>query len=418
MTNRRNAIHALLILSLLAGFITGRNFFFHLAYTFFFLTTFSFFWAWIAVNWIGMSRQTLARRAQVGHNFDERFTIKNRGLLPKLWLEVRDQSTLPNHNASHVVPTLFPQRQYSWQVNTLCVKRGEFTLGPITLNSGDPFGLFQFPRHIKATSKVTVYPATVPVYEFAAPIGRLSGGQAVRRRTHEVTTNAAGVREYAPGDSLNRIHWKTTARRGRFFVKDFELDPLSDVWIFVDLDRTALVSSPDDYEPPPPGYLWKLPPNTEEYVVTCAASVAEYFIDKDRAIGFAAYTPLRELIQPDRGDRQLNRVLEILALARSETSITLGQLLAVEGQLIGRDSTLIVVTANPRGEWIGEAVNLRRRGIHLVTVWVDPSSFGSTSVNFTDLHARADSAGIMVYPVKQGDDLTVALSYTPNFRGI
>src|SRR5687767_15146735 len=121
MTNRRNAIHALLILSLIAGFVTGRNFFFHLAYTFFFLTAFSFFWAWIAVNWIGMSRQTLARRAQVGHNFDERFTVKNRGLLPKLWLEVRDQSTLPNHNASHVVPTLFPQRKYSWQVNTLCV---------------------------------------------------------------------------------------------------------------------------------------------------------------------------------------------------------------------------------------------------------------------------------------------------------
>ena len=40
-------------------------------------------------------------------------------------------------------------------------------------------------------------------------------GEALRRRTHYVTTNAAGVRDYAPGDSFGRIHWPSTARRNR-----------------------------------------------------------------------------------------------------------------------------------------------------------------------------------------------------------
>jgi uncharacterized protein (DUF58 family) len=64
---------------------------------------------------------------------------------------------------------------------------------------------------------------------------RVTGGDALRRRTHYITTNASGVRDYAPGDPFNRIHWKSTARKDRLIVKEFELDPLADVWLILDL---------------------------------------------------------------------------------------------------------------------------------------------------------------------------------------
>jgi hypothetical protein len=51
----------------------------------------------------------------------------------KLWLEIRDHSNLPNHNASHVVPTLMPRRLYRWEAHTICTRRGEYTLGPMTI---------------------------------------------------------------------------------------------------------------------------------------------------------------------------------------------------------------------------------------------------------------------------------------------
>ncbi|MCL4877809.1 MAG: DUF58 domain-containing protein [Anaerolineae bacterium] len=419
MSNRRNSIYMLIIVCLVAGFVTGKSFFFNLVYVFVLLLIGAFFWSWAAVNWVRVGRQTPARRAQVGRIFDEHFRVQNTAIFPKLWLEVRDHSTLPNHNASHVVPTMFPAQRYRWEANTLCILRGQFTLGPMTINSGDPFGLFQFPRHIKATSRIIVYPATVPIYEFAAPIGRLTGGQAVRRRTYEVTTNAAGVREYAPGDSMNRIHWKTTARRGKLMVKDFELDPLSDVWIFIDMDRNARVDAPpgaaSDYQA---NGGWHLLPNTEEYTVTCAASISEYFIDKGRALGLVAYTPFREMIQPDRGDRQLTRILELLALAKSETSVPMRQMLAIDAPLIGRGNTLIIITASPDPGWIIEADVLRRRGLHVIAVMIDPSSFGAVQFNFMELQIKAENMGIVVYPIKLHDDLTNALSYTPAVRPV
>ena len=112
--------------------------------------------------------------------------------------------------------------------------------------------------------------------------------KALRRRTHQITPNAAGVREYAPGDSFNRIHWNSTARYDRLIVKEFELDPTADVWILLDLERGIHAGAwweqawyereLDD--------LWmqeretQLAPNTEEYAVTCAATIAKYYLDR------------------------------------------------------------------------------------------------------------------------------------------
>jgi uncharacterized protein (DUF58 family) len=413
MPNRRNAFYMLIIAFLLAGLISSRTFFFSLAYALGAVLIGAFLWSWTAVNWLSLARYTQARRAQVGRSLDELFTVHNTGLLPKLWLEVRDHSTLPGHNASYVVPTVLPRRRYRWDVHTICSRRGEFMLGPMTVVSGDPFGLFQFPRQIAATSRIIVYPPTVPVHRFATPIGILSGGEAVRRRAHFVTTNAAGVRDYQPGDSFNRIHWRSTARRDRLLVKEFELDPLADVWIFLDLSRESLVERPQAktnngnfYAPPP-----NLPPSTEEYGVTIAASLAQYFVGKGRALGFVTYSPYREIVQPDRGPRQLTHILEILAVARSETELSLEQMLSLETGYLGRGTTAILITASQEKGWAAQAYTLARRGIRVICVVIDPRSFGATYDNLGQIQEMAEAAGAVVYVIRQDDDLTAALSY-------
>jgi uncharacterized protein (DUF58 family) len=418
MPNRRNAFYTLIILSLVAGTLSERAFLFNLAYALGGILIGAFLWSWTAVNWVTISRYTRARRAQVGQPLEEAFAVNNTGLLPKLWLEVRDHSNLPNHHASHVVPTVLPRRQYRWEARTICVRRGEFVLGPLTIVSGDPFGLFQFPRQIAAMSSIIVYPPTVPIHRFATPVGTLSGGEAVRRRTHFVTTNAAGVREYQPGDSFNRIHWRSTARRERLLVKEFELDPLADVWIFLDLSRASLVERPQargNGEPifmPPPS----LPPSTEEYGITIAASLAQYFVEKGRALGFVTYSPFREIVQPDRGPRQVTRILEILAVARSESDLSLRQVLALEANFLGRGVTAVIISASQDEGWAAETHTLSRRGIRVICVLIDPRSFGAAPTNITPFREMVEAAGALVYTVHQDDDLTAALSYRPSLK--
>jgi len=416
MPNRRNAVYVLLILSLLTGLFTGRAFFFSLAYLFSGLLTLSFIWAWLSVRWISMGRKTRARRAQVGRSLDEAFIIRNRSIIPKLWLEVRDHSTLPSHRASHIVPALRSYGNYRWQVETPCLVRGEFQLGPVTLISGDPFGFFLSPRRLDAISKVIVYPPTVPINQVHLPIGQISGGEAQRRRAHFITTNAAGVRDYAPGDSFNRIHWATTARKDKLIVKEFEIDPLVDIWLFTDFSAGSLVEDPTLQRVEGTGTVvptsQAIPPSTEEYAVVIAASLAKYFIDSERALGFAAYTPHREILQPEHGKRHLTQILQTLAIARSFSKYSLRQMLTLETPYFTRGTTLIIVTASLDADWITEAQILSRRGIRPMCILIDPFSFSGTTPS-EDTIGLLRLAKIPTITVRKNDDLSAVLAQRP-----
>jgi uncharacterized protein (DUF58 family) len=416
MSSRRNAVYLLTSISLLTGLFTGRSFFFNLAYLLGGLLVLSFIWAWVSVRWISISRRTRARRAQVGRSLDEDFMIRNRAIIPKLWLEVRDHSTLPGHRASQVVPAIRGRGAYRWQVRTPCQVRGEFQLGPMTIVSGDPFGFFLSPRRIDATSRVIVYPATVALNRVQLPIGTISGGDAQRQRSHFVTTNAAGVRDYVSGDSFNRIHWASSARKDKLIVKEFEIDPMVDIWLFVDFSAASCVEEPSLERVGPNATIvptsQTIPPSTEEYAVVAAASLAKYFIESERALGFAAYTPYREIHQPERGNRQLNRILQTLAVARSFSNYTLGQMLTLETPYFTRGTTLVIVTSSLDPAWITEAQILSRRGVRPMCILVDPSTFGAPT-------AAAETIGLLrlakipTIVVRKNDDLGSVLTQRP-----
>ena len=185
-------------------------------------------------------------------------------------------------------------------MRTICRVRGRFRLGPATLRAGDPFGLFEKREIVTQPQTVVVYPATTPLPGFPLPGGALLGGSNQRRRTDQVTTNAAGIRDYAPGDAFSRIHWLSTARTNRLVVKEFEPDPIADLWIA--LDMHADVHGGD----------W--PESTEEYGVHAAASVARHFLQNGWAVGLLATGEQHHDLPPERGDRQMLKLLEEFAV--------------------------------------------------------------------------------------------------------
>jgi uncharacterized protein (DUF58 family) len=416
MYQRRTAVFLMALGALIGGLMTGRDLWFDLAYLLGLLLIVSFVWALSNINWVHLSRMTRTRRTQVGRPLEERFVVNNTSIIPKLWLEVQDSSTLPAHFTSRVISNLGPRGTYSWRITTICRQRGRYQLGPIHLSTSDPFGLFPMSRDLPATSHVVVYPMTFDIHRFALPVGVLPGGDALRRRTHFVTTNAAGVRDYAPGDSFSRIHWPSTAHRNRLIVKEFELDPLADIWIVPDMavyghvaPPPAPVTAPDEL----PEWMviekFELAKTTEEYTVTAAASVAQFFLRQDRAVGMLAYGQANEVLQADRGERQLNRVLETLAVLRAEGLVPVADVIHAESHLFPRGTTVIVVTPQTDEKWVVNARELQRRGLRIVTVLINPQSFGgmrSAEPLLNLLQANSLSA----YLINAGDNLTAVFS--------
>jgi uncharacterized protein (DUF58 family) len=406
------------LVALIGGLVTGRDIWFNITYLLGLLLIVSFLWSWININWLHLSRITRTRRTQVGRPLEERFEVRNTSIVPKLWLEVKDNSTLPGHFSSRVINNLGMRGSYSWRTTTICRQRGRYQLGPILLRTSDPFGFFPMSRDLIATSNVVVYPMTFDIHRFALPMGVLPGGDALRRRTHHVTTNASGVRDYAPGDSFSRIHWPSTARRNRLIVKEFELDPLADIWIVPDMAgyvhfelEQGRIKKPADL----PDWMvieeFELAKTTEEYTVTVAASLGQFFLRQDRAVGMLAYGQSNEILQADRGERQLNRILETLSVLRAEGKVPLANVIQAEMHLFPRGTTVVCVTPQTDESWATMARQLQRRGLRVVTVLIDPSSFGSM-LSSEGLMGMMQANNLVVYRVNAGDNLPAVFDAT------
>ncbi|MBA3533517.1 MAG: DUF58 domain-containing protein [Ardenticatenales bacterium] len=419
MSKRAWVFLLLFLLLLLIALQTGRQLFFSMAFMLGASLVLSLLWAWTNLRWVSLSRLTQSLRTQVGRPVEERLVVRNQGWLPKLWLEVRDYSELPDHRVSRVVHGVPPRLSRSWSVKTNARYRGRYHLGPMTLRSGDPLGLFSFERALPQVSAITVYPATYDLPAFLPPMGQLTGGETLQQRTHNITPNFAGVREYRPGDSYNRIHWRSTARTGRIIVKEFEEDPTSDIWIVLDMSRRTHIAAPEmsvQADHTDLMFAWlgeKAPeilPTTTEYGVTVAASLIKHFLEQNRSVGMIAHSKMREIMQPDRGLRPLTRALEYLAVLQSEGRHAVGEVLMLEESAFVRGSTVIVVTSSADAAWVQPLRELQRRGVRSMAILINPTSFDPRVPSQDELQASLAVQNIPTYVVNQNDAIPVALS--------
>ena len=369
----------------------------------------SYLWARQLVGGISLQRQRRYGWAQVGDIIEERFIMHNDGWVPVLWAEVRDFSDLPGYSASRAVG--LPARSSTrWTTAGTCERRGVYTLGPIEVTMGDPFGLFDVILHHNYSETFVVYPPIAALPPLVEPRGMARGAARANIRSLDLTTNASSVRHYVPGDALNRIHWRTTARRStpgqeEIFVKEFDLEPSGDLWIILDLD--ASVHAGEDLE------------STEEYAVVLAASLADQMLRANHAVGLITYNDDEPvIIPPQKGHQQLWELLRVLAGAHATAQVSLNELLGLFEPVMGRGMSAALLTPSSSPEWIKGLSTLLRHGIHPTGLLLDASTFGGDGDMRGVVGALAD-LGVVAHIIGQGfrfEHLTQRRQQRPTYR--
>ncbi len=420
MNTTQRVVFFLFGLSLIAGIVTGNIVYYRLTYLWGFLILVSWLTSYLSLRGVQFKRSARTLRSQVGQIFEEQYEVRNTGRLPRLWIEVRDESNLPGTRGSHVLTMISGRESRSYLARTRLTERGVFPLGPTIIGSGDLFGMFPVSRTIKNQDSLLVYPLIVSVKDFPNPPGLLPGGEALRRRTPQITPNASGIREYTPGDPLSRIHWISTARRNRIMVKEFELDPLADVWIFLDAARAVQVAQPVSQIELEAQDIWRrkfkytLPPSTLEYGVSATGSLARYYLQKGRAVGLVSAGPSLRIIPGDRGGRQLGKILEALALVKGEGTLPLHGLVETQATHLPRGSTAVLITPSASDSVYKVADLLLRRGLRPVVILIHAITFGGAQDNKT-VEFSLRSLGIPVSQVDFGVDLASSLDAIMNY---
>jgi uncharacterized protein (DUF58 family) len=291
-------------------------------------------------------------------------------------VEILDRSNIPGYSASQATG-LDARTKMNWHTHGVCTRRGIFTLGPTSLRTGDPFGIYTAELEYPASTTLTVMPPIVPLPMIEVAPGGKTGEGRPRSDAPERTVSSSIVREYVPGDSLHSIHWRTTARMGFPFVRIFDGTPAGDWWIYLDMDRQAQS-----------GQGWDA---TEEHGVILAASLSDRGMRMRRAVGLVSNGQELVWLPPKEGKGGSARRWEIMrALALlTPGERTLGELLERTRLDIGKRSSVVIITPNCSVDWIEALIPMLWRGIVATVLLLDPVSFGSPQSANPALHTLA-----------------------------
>ncbi len=333
-------------------------------------------WDSYCLSRVEYRRRLSSNRVFFGEQVQLEVEVANNKPLPLPWIQIDDEipaevsllkgKTFPSYNMDRVVlSNLLPLSWYhrvKRRYHLLCQQRGYFAFGPARIRSGDLFGFFSREKEVKPVDHLMVYPKIVPLARLGIPSKQPLGNIHTRRHIFQDPVLAQGVREYHFGDSLKRIHWKTTARLGQLQTKVFESTTTVDMGIFMDV-RTV--------KPP----VWGTIPDLLELVIIVAASLAKHALDEGFQVGLYANQNKRSSsevirIPPSQHSDQLQHILEALAQVYPFEIMPFARLVAQESRNLHWGSTMVVVTAVPTETLLAALLRMKRAGRKVVLISV------------------------------------------------
>ena len=231
--------------------------------------------------------------------------------------------------------------------------RGLYRLEESGVGIIDAFGLLRIHRRSLQTGqhRMLVLPRPLQLQTAAEGAGEelpRSGPQPQLQR-QAASTLAYGTRPYAPGDPLNRIHWRSTARAGALRAKETEQPGADRLLICLDAAKGV--------------------PNAAAFgtAVEAAAGLAQRAMQLGMGIRLAATDRQGRSLEA-RGRERFGELLELLAQLPCDGDGPLAPSVQREALHIGRKAAIAVITAQPDEQLMKVLFRLRERAVHMVYV--------------------------------------------------
>jgi uncharacterized protein (DUF58 family) len=267
--------------------------------------------------------------------------------------------------------------------------RGRYALDSAVALVEDPFGLERVELTLPRQEALVVYPRLVELDRLFTESG--AHGREGRRLLLQRPAgfDLHSVRDYIEGDSLRKVHWPTTARRGHLMVKELEDAPRDELAVVVDAHAAAVVGESFDVQ------------------IRAAGSVAQAYAKRGRRAALVLGGANVD-VQRVHAEGDWRRALELLAAAEADGVASGVRLLAGDRNPAMHALELVVVTARLEPALVERLVQRSATRRSTAIVWVDAASFAGGARQEPAL-LRLSASGVPVAVVRQGDDLRSAL---------
>jgi uncharacterized protein (DUF58 family) len=334
------------------------------------------FLAALFVQWnrvrLGIHRHLSAVRLFPNSRVAVTLTVENQGLSTTPFLLLED--TLPSslgRSARLVVTSVPPGSKQGVSYSVLPRQRGRYTLGPLSIQITDPFGLARVRMQTASRNDLVVYPMVEELDSWSLGMHGAGAGESTVRQLHRSAAEFYTMREYVTGDDLRRIHWPSVARTGQLMIRQDESTRRSIATVFLDNRSAALGSSGS------PAF---------ERAVSVTATLGRVLLKAGFAVHFATVDAPAALVSE-------GALLETLAGTGTARLPGIGEVLAALRETSRGDTSLVFISSPPMA---GEVPALIRAGtafgrkVAVFVYPVDPSSLPPGQA--AELEGRAAAA--------------------------
>jgi uncharacterized protein (DUF58 family) len=299
-------------------------------------------------------------RAFPGEKIELTLELTNRGL-PLPWLEIemelpyrlitgRNPSSPYTWKRPRWLTALSRGQAVAWRHTIECSARGEYTLGPLRVRSGDFFGLFSREMVIPRFVKVLVYPRLYSLEKLPVPLRALYGEKVAPRSVYDDTSRVAGARDYRPGDPFKHIHWKASAAHFQLQTRQYESSTSLSLLLILDAH-----SYPEESE-------------AFERAVSTVASLAYEADRQGFSVGLDINSSPAVYLPIGTGRDHLVQALEALARLTAGSPTPLHEQLDRLRTVLPLGVSLVAVTNEPAAALSGLTSCLEREGHSLLCV--------------------------------------------------
>ncbi|HVV58186.1 MAG TPA: DUF58 domain-containing protein [Gaiellaceae bacterium] len=236
---------------------------------------------------------------------------------------------------------------------------GGFLLGPIHLRAHDRLGFLAWESAAAARLRLRVYPTgevlrrVVPARETQA----YAGNEVARVKGEGI--EFADMRPRASGDSLRRINWRASARRGELWVNESHPERNTDVILFVDSFAEARLGRE----------------STLDLTVRATAALADAYVRRRDRVGLIGFGGVLRWLAPGSGIVQLYRIVDSLLDTDVVLSYSWKTVDVIPRRTLPPNALVVGLTPllDPRG--VGALLDLRARGVDVAALDVSPVPF-------------------------------------------
>jgi uncharacterized protein (DUF58 family) len=271
------------------------------------------------------------------------------------------------------------------------VPRGRYALDDATAVVEDPFGLEQGRVPLPEQGALLVLPRIVELDLLFSESGPRAhnGRRLLLRRPSGFDVHS--VREYEEGESLRKVHWKTTARRGQLMVKELQDEPRDEVAILLDADARSVAGDSFDAQ------------------VRVAGSLLRTQVVRDRRAVLVVNSLRQEVVRVQTALGEWRQALETLAAVEPTGQVPLAALLVDDSGPAARAFELAVVTSRLDAGLVDRVVHRSLAQRRVSVVFVDSPTFAGSSPSREPGLLQLQASGVPVAVVRRGDDLRSVL---------